>query len=153
MREEPPTNSDSDSSVLCSFLAPHLWVRPGQGRAGLVYMCELLEDPWWQIAEQKVYSSVPQLHLFKLSAPQRSPVLTWFCDDDLSWVLDSVITKHWLKGHEFEQTLGDSGGRRSLACYSPWDYKESDVLVTKWQEQITKKYDAFFFFGFECYKK
>ena len=34
---------------------------------------------------------------------------------------------HRLKGHEFEQTLGHSGGKRSLACYSPWSHKESDT--------------------------
>ena len=33
---------------------------------------------------------------------------------------------HWLNGHEFEQTPGD-GGQRSLACYSPWGHKESDM--------------------------
>ena len=27
---------------------------------------------------------------------------------------------HRLNGHEFEQTLGDSGGQGSLACCSPW---------------------------------
>ena len=27
---------------------------------------------------------------------------------------------HWLSRHEFEQTPGDSGGQRSLACCSPW---------------------------------
>ena len=30
-------------------------------------------------------------------------------------------------GLEFEQTPGDSGGQRSLACYSPWGHKESDI--------------------------
>ena len=34
---------------------------------------------------------------------------------------------HWLNGHEFEQTLGDSGGERSLRCYSVWGCKESDM--------------------------
>ena len=29
--------------------------------------------------------------------------------------------------HEFEQTLGDGGGQRSLACYSPWGRKASDM--------------------------
>ena len=29
--------------------------------------------------------------------------------------------------HEFEQTLGDGGGQRSLACYSPWGRKASDT--------------------------
>ena len=34
---------------------------------------------------------------------------------------------HRLNGHEFEQTPGDSGGQRSLACCSPWGGKESDT--------------------------
>ena len=33
---------------------------------------------------------------------------------------------HWLKGHEFEQTVGDYVGQGSLACCSPWDCKELD---------------------------
>ena len=33
---------------------------------------------------------------------------------------------HQFNGHESEQTLGDSGGQRSLACYSPWGRKELD---------------------------
>ena len=32
---------------------------------------------------------------------------------------------HWLNGHEFEETPGDSEGPGSLACCSPWVYKES----------------------------
>ena len=34
---------------------------------------------------------------------------------------------HWLNGHEFEQTLGDSEGQGSLACCSPWGCKESNT--------------------------
>ena len=34
---------------------------------------------------------------------------------------------HWLNGHEFEQTPGDSEGQGSLACCSPWGRKESDT--------------------------
>ena len=34
---------------------------------------------------------------------------------------------HRLNGHEFEQTLGDRKGQRSLALHSPWDCKESDM--------------------------
>ena len=33
---------------------------------------------------------------------------------------------HWLNGHEFEQTLGDSEGQGSLVCCSPWGCKELD---------------------------
>ena len=34
---------------------------------------------------------------------------------------------HWLNGHESEQTLGDSEGKGSLGCCSPWGRKESDM--------------------------
>ena len=37
---------------------------------------------------------------------------------------------HWLNGHEFEQTPGDSEGQGSLACCSPWGRKELDM--TEW---------------------
>ena len=37
---------------------------------------------------------------------------------------------HWLNGHEFEQTPGDSEGQGGLACCSPWGHKESDT--TEW---------------------
>ena len=33
---------------------------------------------------------------------------------------------HGLNGHEFEQTRGDGEGQGSVACWSPWDHKESD---------------------------
>ena len=35
---------------------------------------------------------------------------------------------HRFNGHEFEQTLGDNEGQRSLACCSPWDRKELDMI-------------------------
>ena len=34
---------------------------------------------------------------------------------------------HQFDGHEFEQTLGDRERQGSLACYSPWGHKESDM--------------------------
>ena len=34
---------------------------------------------------------------------------------------------HQLNEHEFEQTLGDGEGQRSLVCCSPWGHKESDM--------------------------
>ena len=36
-----------------------------------------------------------------------------------------------LKRHEFEQAPGDSEGRGSLVCYSPWGCKESDMDMTE----------------------
>ena len=37
---------------------------------------------------------------------------------------------HQLNGHKFEQALGVGDGQGSLACYSPWGHKESDM--TEW---------------------
>ena len=34
---------------------------------------------------------------------------------------------HVLNGHEFDKALGDGEGQGSLACCSPWGYKESDT--------------------------
>ena len=34
---------------------------------------------------------------------------------------------HWFNGHEFEQTLGDSEGQGSLACFSLCDHKKLDM--------------------------
>ena len=34
---------------------------------------------------------------------------------------------HQLKGHKFQQILGDGEGQGSLVCYSPWGCKESDT--------------------------
>ena len=36
---------------------------------------------------------------------------------------------HRLDGHEFEQVLGVCAGQGSLACFSPWDSKETDMTV------------------------
>ena len=36
---------------------------------------------------------------------------------------------HQLSGHEFEQTLGDSEGQGSLACFSPLGRKQSDMTL------------------------
>ena len=43
---------------------------------------------------------------------------------------EMVGCHHWLSGHEFEQTLGDSEGQGSLSCCSLWGRKESDMI--KW---------------------
>ena len=52
---------------------------------------------------------------------------------------------HWLNGHEFEQTLGDSEDsdreeQGSLACCSPWGYKESDM--TQWLNNNDKSHQV-----------
>ena len=40
---------------------------------------------------------------------------------------ETVGWHHWFKGCELGQILGDGDGQGSLACYNPWDLKQSDV--------------------------
>ena len=40
---------------------------------------------------------------------------------------------HWLSGHDFEQTQGDSEGWGSLASCSPWGLKELDWVIEQQQ--------------------
>ena len=37
---------------------------------------------------------------------------------------------HWLSGHEFEQTPGNSDGQGSVACWSSWDSRVGHNLAT-----------------------
>ena len=46
---------------------------------------------------------------------------------------------HWLNGHEFEQTPGDSKGPGNLACCSPWGCKESDMTEQLNNNRTTKE--------------
>ena len=43
---------------------------------------------------------------------------------------EMVGLHHRLKGHQFEQILGDSEGQGSLAGCSPWGHKQLDMT---WQ--------------------
>ena len=38
---------------------------------------------------------------------------------------------HRLNGHEFEQALGVGDEQGRLACCSPWDLKELDIIELK----------------------
>ena len=42
---------------------------------------------------------------------------------------EMVGEHHQLNGHEFEQTLKDSGEQGRLACCSPWSHKEWDTTL------------------------
>ena len=42
---------------------------------------------------------------------------------------DEIVRQHHqLNGHEFQQTPGDTGGLRSLACWSSWVAKNQTPL-------------------------
>ena len=54
-----------------------------------------------------------------------------------------------LNGHEFEQALGVGDGKGSLACCSPWGYKESDT--TEWLNWIMFGVKALFICLLVCF--
>ena len=45
---------------------------------------------------------------------------------------------HWLNGHEFEQTLGDSQGQGNLACCSSWGCSWATTTVLNNHLYLTK---------------
>ena len=51
---------------------------------------------------------------------------------------ETVGWHHQFNGHELGQTLGDGEGQGSLACYSPWGCKESDM--TWWLNNNSNNY-------------
>ena len=58
---------------------------------------------------------------------------------------------HWLNGHEFEQTPGDSEGQGSLVCCSPWSCKELATIYRlnsniKPRQQLVKRCYCVFVF-------
>ena len=46
---------------------------------------------------------------------------------------------HQLKGHESEQTLGDSEGQGILACFSPWGHKEHECPNSNREGEAVRK--------------
>ena len=49
-------------------------------------------------------------------------------EEEMGMTEDEMVGwHHQLNGYEFEQAPGDSGGERSLMCYSPWGCKELDM--------------------------
>ena len=60
----------------------------------------------------------------------------WAADDEM------VRWYHQLNGHEFEQTLGDSGGQRILECDNLWNHKESDqTRLSDWTTSPPSDYE------------
>ena len=52
----------------------------------------------------------------------------WRQEDKGTTEYEMVGWYHQLNGHEFEPALGDGEGQGSLACCSPWDLKELEVI-------------------------
>ena len=121
-----------------------LWLPKGEGNPktrGYMYMYS-----WFTAVEQKLTCYKATMWSWS------SNTLTTWCKDSLGktlmlgktegkrrrrWLRMSWLGSiHWLNGHEFEQTLGDSEGHESLVCWSPWGHRVLHDLVTDQQQQV-----------------
>ena len=105
----------------------------------------LLRVPWTARRSNKSIWNQPWIIIGRTDAEGEAPIL--WPSDAMSWLIgkdldagqdwrqkekgmaeDEIVEwHHWFNGHEFEQTLGDSGGQGSLVCCSSWSRKESDT--------------------------
>ena len=106
---------------------------------------ESLGDSLKEIKPVNPKGNQPWIFIGRTDAETKAPIL--WPPDAKSWLIwkdpdagkdwgqeekgaiedEMVGWHHWLNGHEFEQTLGDSEGQGSLACCSPGGCKESDM--------------------------
>ena len=127
-----------------------MWVGPSRKPSAKELMlsnCDAGEDCWEPLGQQADQTinpkrSQPWILGSRIVAEAEASIL-WSLDVK-SWLIgkDSNAGKdwwqkeegaaenemvgwhHWLNGHEFEQTSGDSGGEMRLICFSPWCHKE-----------------------------
>ena len=66
-----------------------------------------------------------------INPPQVIPDTRRWTGITVLWIyscLQSMVRwSHWLSGHEFEQSLGDSEGQGSFMCCSSWGLKELNM--------------------------
>ena len=119
----------------------------------IVVLQKTLESPWDSMKIRPINPKENEHWLFTGRTDAEAPILwppdakSWFIgrypDAGKDRRLEEKRTTedemtgwhHWLNEHEFEQTLGDSEGQRSLACYSPWGRKIGHHLATEQQQQ------------------
>ena len=105
----------------------------------------LLRVTWTARRSNQLIWRKNQLWIFIGRTDAEAPILwtpdvkSWFIEKDpdagKDWrqeekgmtEVELVGWHHWLDGHESEQTPGDSEGRESLVCCSPWSCKEWDM--------------------------
>ena len=119
------------------------WV-PKNGCFWTVVLEKTLESPLDCKKIQAIHPKGDQSWIFfaRTDAETQTPILwppdakNWLIGKDWCWERlketgttedEMVGWHHQLDEHEFEQTLGDGDGQGSLACCSPWGFKELDM--------------------------
>ena len=116
--------------------------------------CGFGEDSWESLEQQRDQRNQPWIFIGRPDAETETPIL-WPSDAKSQFIGkdpdagkdwkqeekgmtedERVGWHHWLNGHEFEQTLGDSEGLGSLAHSSPWGCEELDT--TEWLSDNNK---------------
>ena len=115
---------------------------------------KILESPlnYKEIKPVNPQGNQPWLFIGRTDAEAETPILwplnakSWLIGKDpdagKDWSLEEkgateekmVGWHHWLNEHEFEQAPGDSKGRGSLVCCSPWSRKVRHNWATEWQQ-------------------
>ena len=116
-----------------------------------VVLEKTLESPldWKEIQPVHAKGDQPWVFFWRNDAKAETPVLwpphakSWLIWKDLDagkdWRQEEKGTTenemvgwhHWLSGHEFEQTVRDTEGQRSLVCYSPSGHRVRHNLGTE----------------------
>ena len=116
----------------------------------------LLRVPWIaRRSNQSILKEINRIFIERTDAKAEAPILwppyakNWLIgkdhDSGKDWRQEEkgmtedkmVEWHHWLKGHEFEQALGDGEGQGSLACCSPWATKQQQSrTISKKQFQV-----------------
>ena len=82
--------------------------------------------PLFQISFQEI-NSVQNSHSVQGVGKYPDAGKGWGHEEKGATVSEMVGWHHWLNGHEFEQTQGDSERQGNLACCSSWGRRESDM--------------------------
>ena len=124
----------------------------------MILNCGARQDSWESFGQQKIKSVNPKgknqswIFIGRTNAEAEALILwlpnmkSWLTGEDpdagKGWGQQEEGTTedemvgwhHWLDGHEFEQTLGDSEGQGSLACCKSWGDRIKHDLVTEQQQ-------------------
>ena len=143
------------SSQSYGFSSSHVWMwelyhKEDWAQKNWYFWIVVLEKTLESLLDSKEIKPVnpkgnqPWIFIGRIDAEVEVPILwppdakSWFIVKDpdavKNWGLEKkgvtenemVGSHHWINGHEFEQTLGDSKGQGSLVCYSLWGHKELD---------------------------
>ena len=103
------------------------------------------EDPTWRVAQPKGKNQ-NKTGWKELPAGWRTAALNtevlFSCCTTSAWTEDEMVGwHHWLNGHEFEHSPGDSEGLGSLVCCSSCRSQKvrHDLVTAQQQQQITQK--------------